>query len=314
MALFLRCLWRTNMKPLLRFYVAALTAYGIWGFFSLVLKPLHAYASVDILFYRVFLCAVIMAAIVLLFKRKVLKENVNLFKSLSAVQKRKVLWLNIGGGMLLTANWFSFIYVMNHINVKATSLAYLVCPILTTLLAWVILKEKLSKQQWLAIFLSIVGCVILSYSNLMDMVFSLIIGLSYALYLIAQRQNTGFDKLILLSSQFLCAALLLLPFYPIYSATLPTAFDFYFYISIIAIGFTIIPLFLNLYALKGLNSSTAGMLLNLNPLIAFALAFFVFREEISILQISAYVIIFAAVVVFNATSLFGRRQLRVVNA
>jgi chloramphenicol-sensitive protein RarD len=283
-----------------KYYFAALSAYTIWGTFSLILRPIHNYPAVDILFYRVFLCAVLMLVVVALFKRRELADNISTFRSLTSVGKRKAALLNIGGGVLLTANWFFFIYVMNHVSVKATSLAYLVCPILTTLLAYVLLKERLSKLQWLAVGLSITGCTLLSYARLTDMAFSLVIGLSYALYLVAQKVNVGFDKFIVLTFQITISALLLLFFYPKYSGPLPAGISFYGYITVIAVLYTIVPLLLNLYALKGIGSSTAGMLLNINPLIAFILAVFVFHEQMDALQIAAYGIIFVAVVVFNA--------------
>lgn len=291
-----------------RYYIAAITAFTVWGFFSLVLRPIHSYPSIDILFYRVFSCAILMLLIVLLFKRKTLLENLAIFKGLPAAKKKKALLLNIGGGMLLTANWFSFIYVMNHISVKATSLAYLVCPILTTLLAYLILHEKLNKTQWTAVGLSIFGCLLLSYSNILDMSFSLIVGLSYALYLVSQRENTGFDKFLNLTFQIVFSALILLPFYPVYSGPVPSSITFYSYIELIAIAFTIIPLLLNLFALKRINSSTVGMLLNINPLIAFMLSGFVYHEQLDILQIIAYGIIFVAIIVFNWQFLFNRTQ------
>jgi len=290
-----------------KYYLAAIVAFLIWGFFSLVLKPLHAYASLDILFYRVFLCSVLLLLITFGFKRKQLQENIKLFKELPVKRKRRTILINMAGGILLTVNWFSFIYVMNHVTVKAASLAYLVCPILTTLLAHFILHEKLKGLQWVSMGLSIVGCLLLSYTNLIDMVFSLIVGLSYALYLITQRQNKGFDKIIVLTFQIVLSGVLLLPFYPVYSMGVPTAFDFYFYIAIIAIGFTIIPLFLNLYALKGINSSTIGMLLNINPIIGFLLAAYVYHEQMNLIQIIAYSIIFIAVVAFNA-QLFLKKE------
>ena len=140
-----------------KYYLAAIVAYVIWGFFSLVLKPLAVYPSVDILFFRVFSCAVLMLIIVALFKRADLKDALTTYKTLSPKQQRKVLWLNIGGSVLLSFNWFSFIYVMNHISVKAAALAYLVCPVLTTLLAWSILREKLTKLQWAAVGLSLLS-------------------------------------------------------------------------------------------------------------------------------------------------------------
>ncbi|CAM3930372.1 chloramphenicol-sensitive protein RarD [Pedobacter westerhofensis] len=290
-----------------KYYLAAIISFTVWGFFSLVLKPIHSYPSIDILFYRVFSCAVLMLLIVLLFKRSILMENAAVFRALPVKGKLKTLGLNIGGGLLLTANWFSFIYVLNHISVKATSLAYLVCPILTTLLAFFILKEKLSKAQWASVALSIIGCVLLSYSSILDMSYSMIIGLSYAMYLVSQKENKGFDKFISLTFQIVLSALILLPFYPVYSGPVPVSFKFYFYIELIAVAFTIIPLLLNLFALKRINSSTVGMLLNINPLIAFCLAAFVYHEHLDHIQMAAYGIIFFAILVFNSQLIFSRK-------
>jgi len=95
-------------------------------------------------------------------------------------EKRRAVLLNVAGSIFLTGNWFSFIYVMNHVSIKATSLAYMVCPILTTLLAFFLLHEKLSKLQWLAVLLSISGCLLLSYADITDMLFSMVIGFSYS--------------------------------------------------------------------------------------------------------------------------------------
>ena len=292
----------------MKYYLAAITAYTVWGFFSLVLKPLHDYSSLDILFYRVFSCAVLMLLINFLFRRKKCRETLKSFKQLSLRKKRRAVLLNVAGSIFLTGNWFSFIYVMNHISIKATSLAYMVCPIITTLLAFFLLHEKLSKLQWTAVVLSISGCLLLSYADITDMLYSMIIGFSYACYLISQRENTGLDKFIILSFHIVLSSLILLPFFPAFSGPLPSEWKFYFYIEIIAVFFTIIPLFLNLYALLGLNSSTAGMLLNINPIIAFALAIMSFHEPISLLQITGYTIIFIAMIAFNARQIFKEKR------
>ena len=291
-----------------KYYIAAVTAYTIWGFFSLVLRPLDDYTSADILFYRVFSCAVLMLLIVFLFRRKKWKETVQLFKNLPPDKRRLTIWLNIGGSIFLTGNWFSFIYVMNHISVKATSLAYMVCPILTTLLAFFILHEKLHRLQWLAVALSVTGCLLLSYADLRDMYFSLIVGFSYACYLVSQRRNAGFDTFIVLTVHIVLSSLILLPFFLTYSGKLPSAFSFYAMIAVIAVFFTIIPLFLNLYALTGINSSVVGMMLNINPIIAFTLATWVFHEQINGIQIVSYSIILIAVIVFNGKEIFMRKK------
>jgi chloramphenicol-sensitive protein RarD len=286
-------------KNLTKYYIAAITAFALWGFFSLVLKPLHQYSSLDILFYRVFLCAVLMLLITFTVKRRVLLQNIQIFKSLPQKQKRRIALINTGSGLLLTVNWFLFIYVMNHISIKAASLAYLVCPIITTLIAYFLLKEKLTKQQWMAIGLSTLGCLLLSFNHIIDLMFSLVVGATYALYLVIQRKNTGLDKFLVLTFHIVFSAMLLLPFYPFFSAALPTSIKFYTYVSIIAVMFTIVPLFLNLYALKGLTSSITGMLININPIIGFIIAIMVYNEKVDLIQILSYAIIFLSVIIFN---------------
>ena len=288
----------------LRYYLAAICAFTLWGTFSLVLKPLHSFASSDILFYRVFSCAIIMTVVSVLFKRKTLKDNLNYFKSIPKKNKKDLIILNVGSSILLTANWFSFIYVMNHVSVRATSVAYLVCPIITTILAYFLLKDKLTRLQWLSVFLSFLGCLLLSYANIIDMFYSSLIGFTYAAYLVSQNKNKQFDKFLVLNFHILLSALILLPFFPFYSGSLITDLKFYFYIEIIAVMYTIVPLLLNLYALSGISSSKVGMILNINPIIAFVLAGVVYHEPLGILQIFSYSLIFLAVIVFNGKEIF----------
>jgi chloramphenicol-sensitive protein RarD len=292
----------------LKYYLAAIIAFAIWGTFSLVLKPLHDYSSLDILFYRVFSCAVIMSLISVLFRTDKLKENLEIFNSLPTKARQRTIGLNMVSSILLTANWFSFIYVMNHISVRATSVAYLVCPIITTILAFLILRERLNRLQWLSVALSGLGCILLSYSNLMDMLYSSLIGFSYAGYLILQSINKRFDKFLILNIHIILASLILLPFFPAYSGAVPVEFRFYVLIEVIAVMYTIVPLLLNLYALSGISSSKVGMILNINPIIAFILAGTVYREKLSLIQILAYSIIFLAVIIFNAKEMFSFRR------
>lgn len=296
----------------LKYYLAAITAFSLWGTFSLVLKPLHSYPSLDILFYRVFSCAVIMTVVTVLFRKVKLRDNLNTFKILIPKDKRKIIGLNILSSILLTGNWFSFIYVMNHISVRATSVAYLVCPIITTILAFFILREKLSRLQWISVFLSAAGCILLSYANLLDMVYSSLIGSTYACYLIIQSTNSKFDKFLVLNFHMILSALILLPFFPTYSGPVPADFTFYFYIEIIAVMYTIVPLLLNLYALSGIASSKVGMILNINPIIAFILAGAVYHEKLDFVQILAYSIIFFAVIVFNGKEIFRLKEKNIV--
>ena len=281
------------------YYLAAITASTIWGFFSFVLRPLAAWSSVDILFYRVFTSAVLLLLTSTVLRTAAWKAGRRKYTALSAGDKRGLVRQVLGGGLFLTANWFFFIFVLNHRSIKAASLAYLVCPILTTVLAWLILKEKLSRGQWVAVGMSICGCLLLAFHHLVDLLYSLVIAISYAFYLISQRKNYEIDKFLLLTVQVIFSALLLLPFYPFYRGPVPTVPLFYILIGVIAVFLTIIPLWLSLFALQGLKSSTVGIILYITPLLGFVIAVTCYGEKVRPVEGVAYGVIVLSVILFN---------------
>lgn len=291
-----------------KFYLSALTAFIIWGFFSLALKPLHNYPSLDILFHRVFYATVLLLVINMFFRKEAVRNDFVILKQMPKKQRTKVIALTIAGGFLLILNWYLFIFAMNHISLKSASFAYLICPILTTILAYFILKEKLSKWQWFAVSLSLISCIILSFGAIVELVYSLVIALTFAIYLITQRKNNQFDRFIVLTVQMVIAAVVILPFFPKYSGPLPQESLFYVLLGFIVVLFTIIPLFLNLYALKGMNSSAVGILMYTNPLINFTIAIVHFNEPVDTIQIISYSLILVSVIVFNEKILFRRKN------
>lgn len=290
-----------------KYYSAAFLAFFVWGFFSFALKPLHNYPSLDILFYRVFFSVITMVLINVVFRRKVMRQNWNHFKNISSKQQKNVVLLTLGGGVFLSSNWFVYIYVMNHVSVNAASLAYLICPIVTTVFAFFMLKETLSKWQWVAVSISFFSCILLSFNHFQGIFYSLITAATYALYLVSQRKNNDLDKFLGLTIQLIFTALVLLPFYPKYSGAIPTEPLFYTCMFMIVVFFTIIPLFLNLYALKGINSSAVGIMIYINPIINFLLAIFYYNEQVSFLQLFSYFLILVSIVVFNERILFSKK-------
>src|SRR5690606_12503513 len=144
---------------------------------------------------------------------KTTKANLILFKNFNQKEKRNILLINLSSAALLALNWFLFIYVMNRVSVNATSLAYLICPILTTVLAFFILKEHLSNKQKLAIGISIFSCLLLAIGHFMDLVYSMIIAMSYATYLILQKKNNQLDKFFTLTAQIVFGSILLSPLF-----------------------------------------------------------------------------------------------------
>lgn len=283
----------------MKYYLSVIAAFVIYGLFSLPLKAIDQYAALDILISRMIMASVLIVVMNMFIRRRVSLENIEIFRKSSRKEKINLIVVNVFSSFFLAINWFLFIYVMNNISVNATSLAYMLCPIITTILAYLFLKDRLSHIQWIAIALSGISCLILAFGNFMDLFYSFIIGLSYAIYLVLQKKNQRLDRFFTLSFQIVCVTLILMPLYNFQQAEPTKGFYFYGIVFIIATLFTILPMYLNVFSLNRLNSSTAGVFIYMNPIISFGLAFFYFNEEMDTLKIVAYLIVFLSVILFN---------------
>ncbi|HEY3403085.1 MAG TPA: EamA family transporter [Ohtaekwangia sp.] len=284
-------------------YAAAITAFVVWGFFSIPLRALKAYSAGEILYFRILLSALVLLVVVSLFKRADVKSNWQRFQELTGTQRRKVALLTLAGGALLSVNWLSFIYIVNNINIKTASFSYLICPVFTAVLGYAIIQEKLSRLQWSAVGLCALSCVLIGMQSAFELGYSFFTAFTYALYLITQRINQGFDRLVMLFIQVLFSLLILTVFFTQLVHQVPAEGNFYLIILLIAVMFTVLPLFLNLFALNKINSATIGILMYINPLINFTLAFVVFHESITPLQVMGYGVIAVALVLFNYPNL-----------
>ena len=284
-----------------KYYGAAIGAFVIWGFIPFPLKALNDYPSGQILYFRIIFSVALLVLLSLVFHRRSLTDTLSQYRQSSQKEKRRFLLLLPLSGLLLTINWFTFIYVVNHVDIQTGSFSYLLCPILTALLGFFLLKEKLKANQWLAIGLSLISCSLIGTGSVLNLLYSLFIALSYALYLIVQRVLKDYDKIVLLTLTLLVTALLIGPFYPYFNAGHALGLDWYFFgvIGVLAIVFTILPLFLNLYALKELKSGTVGILLYINPVLNFAMAFWYFQEKTSSQKALAYALILVSIVIYN---------------
>ncbi|MEJ8758668.1 EamA family transporter [Pontibacter sp. H259] len=283
------------------YYAAGIAAFVIWGFIPFPLKALADYPSGLILYFRIALSVILLVVISLLFRRDTIQKTYHALLSSGGSVKRQFILYTLLGGMLLTTNWLTFIYVINHIDIQTGSFSYLLCPILTAVLGFLLLKEELRPNQWFAIGLSILSCILIGTGELTSLLFSLMIALSYAFYLITQRILRAYDKIVLLTLQLLLAFILIGPFYTFFKGDSTVVLDgnFFLNVSILSALFTVLPLFLNLYALKELTSGAIGILMYINPIMNFVIAFVYFDEETTLVKVLAYVLIFISVIIYN---------------
>ncbi len=282
-----------------KYFLAALSSVIIWGFFSIPLRLIQDYSSEDILHYRIFTSLIITWLVIFGFRKGKLIEDLTYLKSEKIPERKRIIWLSLLAGVLITGNWFTYIYAVNEVSLKSAAFAYMVCPLITAMGGFFILKEKLSTLKLLAIGIALVSIFILAQGSFREVMWSVIVASLYAFYLIIQRVMGRIDKLIMLGIHLLIATIVTLPLFISSFNEFPMDLLFWVVIVIISIFFTIVPLFLSLYALIGMPSSTLGIIIYLNPIVAFAVAFFYFHEGIDPHQLYAYSMLFAAVIVFN---------------
>jgi chloramphenicol-sensitive protein RarD len=283
-----------------KYFAAGIVPYIIWGTMSIPLRNIKGFAPQEILYYRIFISIILVWAIILLFRRAVLKKDYDFLKSLSIPKKTKLLLLTILSAFLITGNWFTYIYAVNSVSLKAAAFAYMVCPLLTALCGFVILKERLTKAKIVALLLAFISIILLATGSLHEVLWAVLIASFYAIYVIVLKVIRDIDKFNFLGVQLILSGLMMLPMYLLHSNPFPTETFFWSHIFLIAIVFTIIPLFLNSYALLGMPSSALGILIYLNPIVAFAVAFFYFKEKIDVHQLFAYLLLLLSIVIFNA--------------
>ncbi len=282
-----------------KYFLAAIVSVVTWGFFSIPLRKIQHYPSDEILYYRIFTSLIFTWAFIVLFRVKQVKSDLNYFNALAKIERRRIIILCLLSGMLISGNWFTYIYAVNNVNLKSAAFAYMVCPLITAFAGFLILKEQLSLLKLISLGIASLSILILAQGSLRDVLWSVFIAALYSFFLIVQKVMDRMDKFNMLGLQLLIATVLMFPFFIHSFHSFPL--DLYFWIDIIIISilFTIIPLFLSLYALIGMPSSTLGIIIYLNPIVAFTVAFFYFHEGISLHQLYAYLLLFTAVIIFN---------------
>jgi chloramphenicol-sensitive protein RarD len=280
-------------------YLSAIAAFVTWGFFTIPLRALKEFSAGEILYFRILFSSIVLLIIIFAFKRNDIRKDLAFLKSFTPDKRRNVILLTLAGGALLTVNWLTFIYIVNHINIKTASFSYLICPVITAVLGYVLIQEKMTTLQWIAVVLCTLSCVVMGMNSALELGYSFLTAVTYALYLISQRKNQGFDRMIILGIQVLFSFVILNIFYSQLINQIPSTAKFYGLIMAIAVIFTVLPLFLNLFALNRINSATIGILMYINPLINFTVAFMVFGETVNAIQLTGYFIILIALVLFN---------------
>ncbi|MBE1554390.1 EamA family transporter RarD [Sporosarcina limicola] len=162
----------------------AVGAYVIWGILPIYWKSLEHVSSAEIIVSRVFWAFIMTLLLVLLMKngRHLIEDLKSLWKS------QRNFWALFFASILVTSNWFIYIWAVNHGHLVQTSLGYYMNPLISVLLGIFFLKEKLSHAQQIAFILAVTGVVILTVSYGEFPWLSLVLAMTFAIYSLVKKQ------------------------------------------------------------------------------------------------------------------------------
>lgn len=281
---------------------AAIGAYVIWGFLPLYLILVRSVPAVEFVGWRIIftlpICLVIVA-----FRRQAMDV-------LRALRNRRVMLTLTASALLIGLNWLVYVWAIQKNYVYAASLGYYINPLVNVLLGTILLKEKLSRAQWIAVALAAAGVALLLGGALTTLWISLTLALSFGTYGLLRKQvDVGSLPGLTIES-----AILLLPAAGIAwwfaAGTQGSAIDDSLSLTLlIAAGgaLTAFPLLLFAIAARRMSYSTLGFIQFLAPTIVFILGLTVFEEELKLVQLACFILIWTAAAIF-IWDLWSRRD------
>lgn len=205
--------------------------------------------------------------------------------------------------ILIAINWFVYIWAIMENQVYAASLGYYLNPLLNVLLGTLLLGEKLSRWQWLAVAIALCAVALLSAGALTTLWISLTLALSFGLYGLVRKQvDVGaLPGLTIESIILLVPASAIVWWYATGEQGPSFGNDLFLSSAIIFSGVvTAVPLLLFAIAARRMNYSTLGFIQYLAPTIVFFLGLTVFGEQLRPVQLASFVLIWIAVGIFVA--------------
>jgi chloramphenicol-sensitive protein RarD len=279
----------------------AILAYGAWGVLPVYWKFFGNVPAVEVLSHRMIWSAVFLCGILLAQRR--LPDLVALLKS---PQQVKVLLLT---ATLLSCNWGLYIYGVNSDRVVETSLGYYINPLVTVLLGFVFLKERLHRGQQMAVLLATVGVGYFIWELGTVPWIGLGLAITFAFYGLL-RKVVQAGPLVGLAVETLLITPVVLLFVSYLAMNGTSHFGETPLKTVLFMGAgvaTSMPLLWFNNAAKRLRLSTLGFFQYLAPSIALVLGVFLYGEPFTPAHIVTFGCIWAALAIYSVTSLHSRR-------
>ena len=281
----------------------AFSAYFLWGFLPIYMKMLAHFPSAEIVAHRI-IWSVPIAGIVLILMGRT--KDVR-----AAILNPKTLAMGFLTALLITINWGIYVWAISTDRTLDAALGYYINPLFSVCLGAIFLRESITRSQMAAITLAAAAVVFLAVSNGSVPWVSIGLTVTWGLYALCKKQlpigpNQGF---------FLEVLILFFPALA-YVGWLISQDQNHFDLSMthntwLLLGcglITAIPLLLYANGAKGLQLTTIAFMQYIAPTLIFLVAVFVFGEEFGQVRMIAFLMIWAALIVYSISMFRNMRR------
>ena len=281
-----------------------LAAYGLWGAVPLFWPLVAQAGSIEILAHRIVWSFLISVVLVLVAVRRGFWARMG--------NRRSLLMLGAAAA-IVSVNWGTYIWSVNHGHVVETALGYYINPILSIVLGVVVLREKLSRAQWVSLGLAVAAVVVLTVDYGTLPWIALVLAVSFATYgFIKNRLGAGaVDSLAVESALLTPLALVYLGWLELSGGATFGRLGWGFSLLLVSTGLiTLVPLLFFAGAATRLPLSTLGLLQYLAPTLQFILGITYFGEAMSTGRWVGFGLVWLALLVMSADGLLRARRNR----
>ncbi|WP_215193148.1 EamA family transporter RarD [Exiguobacterium sp. s95] len=286
---------------------ATLGAYVIWGLLPIYWKLLASVSSEAILANRIVWSFLFL--LLLLYFQKALPKLTTAFKN---QRTRRLFFLN---GIIISMNWFIYIWAVNHNFIVEASLGYYINPLVSIVFGVFFFKEKLSRIEWIAILLATIGVLILTIGYGEFPWISLALAFSFGFYGVVKKQRP-LEATVSLTLETLAPLPLALLFISYLGVQGTSTFSHTPFVTagLLLTGvITAVPLLLFGFGAQRIPYTVVGFLQFVAPTLSLAIGVLLYDEPFTRTHLVAFTFIWSAALVFTLNSLLLRKkQLRKV--
>jgi chloramphenicol-sensitive protein RarD len=272
-------------------------AFTLWGILPLYWKLMQSLPAIEILAHR------ILWSFVFMFLLVVFTGGWRIVAA-GFADKKKLLLMFLCG-ILVSINWFTYIFAVNTGHVIEASLGYFINPLVVVILGVAVFKEKMTRWQLAAIILASIGVLMITVQFGRVPWLSLFLAVSFAAYGLVKKivrvdSITGLTMetlVIMPAALFYIINLEKNAMGALGNAALPTV------LFLVGTGIiTAVPLIFYARGIEKTTFSMMGFLQYITPTISLLLGIFIFKELFSLFHLISFCFIWAALLLFTLDS------------